>query len=84
MSGDFIVSETIGSEPRLSFVPVMVTRLMLSLKKAATPQEDRWSFGELTAHSTMRFAEHRDGGTTRYETHLDTFASTDEGNRNRA
>ena len=79
MSGHLIVSETVGSEPRLSFVPVMITRLMLSLKKAATPQENRWSFGEPTAHSAIRFAERRDGGTTRYESHLDTFASIHEG-----
>jgi len=79
MSGDFISSETIGSETRLSFLPVMITRLMLSLKKAATSQVNGWSFGEPTIHSTIRFAERRGGVATRNEIRLDTFVSTHEG-----
>jgi len=52
---------------------------MLSLKKAATSQEHGWSLGELTAHTTMRFAEHRGGVGTRDEIRLDTFGSMHEG-----
>ena len=78
MSGDLITSETVGSEPCLSFLPVMVTRLMLSLKKAATSQDNGWSLGESTTHSTTRFAERRGGVFTRDEIRLDTFVSTYE------
>ena len=83
-SGDLTASEITGPEPRLRFVPVMITRLMLSLKKAATPQEDGWSLGEPTTHNTMRFAERRGGVATRDEIPLDTFASTHEGTQSRA
>ena len=38
----------------------MVTRIMLSLKKAAATQGDQWSFGEPTAFTGMRFAGNRD------------------------
>jgi len=79
MSGDLVASETIGSKPRFSFLPMMITRLMLSLKKSATPQEDGWGLGEPTKHSTIRFAERRGGDATRYEIRLDTLASTHEG-----
>jgi len=58
------------------YLSVMITRLMLSLKKAATSQENGWSFGEPTTHTTMRFAERRGGVPARDEIHLDTFAST--------
>ena len=63
----------------LRFIPAMITRLMLSLKKSAAPQEDRWSLGEPTVHSSMRFAERRGSVITRDEIHLDTFASMHEG-----
>ena len=79
MSGYYFASETIGSEPRLRFIPVMITRLMLSLKKAASSQERGWSLGESNTHATMRFAERRGGIPTRDEICLDTFASTREG-----
>ena len=79
MSEDLLASETIGPEPRLSFLPVMITRLMLSLKKAATSQVNGWSFGEPTTHSTIRFAERQGGAATRNEIRLDTFVSTNEG-----
>jgi hypothetical protein len=72
-------SEIIGSELRLRYPAVMITRLMLSLKKAATSQEHGWSFGEPAAHTTLRFAERQGGVSTRDEIHLDTFASTHEG-----
>ena len=58
----------------------MVARLMLSLKKAANPQEDGWSLGESTTHmTTVRFAERQGGVSTRDEVPLDTFASMQEG-----
>jgi hypothetical protein len=84
MSGYLFVPETIGSEPRLRLVPVMVTRLLLSLKKAAASQKYGWSLGEPTTHTTMRFAERRGGVSTRDEIHLDIFASTHEGTQSRA
>ena len=57
----------------------MITRLLLSLKKASAPKEHGWSFGEPTTHTTMKFAERRGGVATRDEVPLDTFASTQEG-----
>ena len=81
MSGDLLVSETIGSELRLRYLPVMITRLLLSLKKANASQAYGWSLGEPTVYTTMRFAEHRGGVGTRDEIRLDTFASTHEGTR---
>ena len=56
----------------------MITRLLLSLKKANASQEQAWSLGEPSAHTPMGFAEHRSGAITRDETRLDTFASTHE------
>ena len=47
----------------------MITRLMLSLKKAAT--QGAWNFGE----PTMRFAKPRHAVTTSDETRLDTMES---------
>jgi hypothetical protein len=79
MSGCFLAFETIGSEPHLRFLSVMVARLMLSLKKAADSQQHGWCFGEPTTHTTIRFAERRGGVSTRDEMHLDIFASTHEG-----
>ena len=76
------MSETIRFEPRLRYLPVMITRLLLSLKKANASQE-AWNLGEPSAHTTMRFAERQDGATTRNEMRLDTFASTHEGTKSR-
>jgi len=81
MSGHFFAFQNIKSESRLRFFPVMITRLLLSLKKAGASQEHGWSFGEPTTHITMKFAERRGGDVTRDEIHLDIFASTHEGNR---
>jgi len=61
----------------------MVTRLLLSLKKAGASQESAWSLGELTT-TTVGFAEHRGGATTNDEIILNTFASTDNGTQSRA
>jgi hypothetical protein len=79
MSRYLFASEIIGSEPRFRILPVMVTRLMLSLKKAATSQKHGWSLGEPTTHTNMRFAERRGDVSTGDEIHLDTFSSTQEG-----
>ena len=78
--------ETIGSEPRFRYLSVMITRLLLSLKKANSSQERAaWSLGELTTHTTMRFAERRGGVTTRDEmVPLDTFVDTREGTQSQA
>jgi len=56
----------------------MITRLLLSLKKANASEENGWSFGEPTMDTTMRFAERRGGADTRDAMHLVTFASTHE------
>ena len=48
----------------------MITRLMLSLKKA-TAQQDAWSFGE----PTLKVTEPRRVAATRDEMRLDTFAT---------
>jgi hypothetical protein len=61
----------------------MITRLLLSLKKAAASQYE-WTLGEPTTHTTVRFAERRGGVSTRDEMHLDLFASTHEGVQNQA
>ena len=71
--------KTIGSDPCLRFLPVMITRLLLSLKKANTSEEYGWSFGEPTTYTAMRFAERRGGAAMRDVIHLDTFESTHEG-----
>ena len=70
--------QSIESESRLRFIPVMITRLLLSLKKAGASREDGWSFGEPTTRTTLIFAHHRGGVATRDEIPLDTFVSTQE------
>ena len=56
----------------------MITRLLLSLKKASS-EEYLWSFGELTT-ATMRFAENRGPVTTKNGSiYLGTIASRREG-----
>ena len=62
----------------------MITRLLLSLKKASASQEYGWNLGETTVHTTIRFAERRGGVSTGDEIRLDTvFARTDEGFQSR-
>ena len=79
MSGYLFGLQNTESESRLRFLSVMITRLLLSLKKAAASRKEHgWSFGEPTTHTTMRFAGRR-GDATRDEIHLDTFLSTHEG-----
>ena len=59
----------------------MITRLLLSLRKADAPDEHEWSLGDPTTHTTIKFADRRLGGgvASRDEIHLDTFSSTQEG-----
>lgn len=78
MSEYLFASDTVRSELRLRYLPVMVTRLMISLKKATASRDEAWNLGEPTVHTTMRFAERRGGIATRDEINLDTFASTHE------
>jgi hypothetical protein len=78
MSGYLSTSKAIGSELRFRILPVMVTRLLLSLKKAGASQQHEWSLVEPTTHTAMRFAERRGGNSTRDEIYLDIFASTHE------
>ncbi|KAF9648233.1 hypothetical protein BDM02DRAFT_3261179 [Thelephora ganbajun] len=61
------------------YLPVMITRLMLSLRKANASQECGWSLGAPTAHTTMAFAERRGVTDAGDEVHLDTYASGHEG-----
>jgi hypothetical protein len=84
MSDHLFGFRSIGSELCLRFLPVMITRLMLSLKKAAISQEHGWSLGEPTTHATMGFAERRTGVSTRDDIRLDTFASTHERTQSQA
>ena len=84
MPGGFFASEAIESDPRLRYLPVMITRLLLSLKKANVSQEYAWSLGEPATHTTIRFAEGRGGVSTRDEIRLDTFAGTQEGTQSQA
>ena len=74
----FFAFQVIGPDPRLRYVPVMITRLLLSLKKANASQEYAWNLGEPTAHAPMKFAERR-GVSKRDEIPLNAFASTQEG-----
>ena len=83
MSEYFLASEPTGSDPCLRYLSVMITRLLLSLRKANASQEHGWSFGEPTTHTTIRFAEHRSGAAARDGVYLDTFASTHEGTQGR-
>ena len=55
----------------------MISRLMLSLKKAADPQRGEWSFGDRPANSTnlptIQFARPRNGpNVTEGDVPLDT------------
>jgi len=81
MSGRLFSFQNIESESRPRFLPVMITRLLLSLKKACASQENGWSLGEPTMPTAMKFAERRGGDVTRDEIHLDIFVGTYEGNR---
>ena len=82
MSECLFALEAIGSKLRFRFLPVMITRLILSLKKAATSQEQGWSLEEPTTHIVMRFTERQ--VATRDEMRLDTFASTRGGTQSQA
>jgi len=57
----------------------MITRLLLSLRKANASQEHGWNLGESTTRTTLRFVERRGGGATVDAIYLDTFSSTHEG-----
>ena len=48
-------------------MPLMVTRLILSLKKTRNSSESVWSAGQL---ESLRFAEHTIGGTERRGGHI--------------
>lgn len=56
-------SETVETELRVSYLPVMITRLLLSLKKASAWQENIWSIGVPTTNTSLRFAERREYAT---------------------
>ena len=77
-------SETIRSNLRLRFLSVMITRLLLSLRKANASQESGWCLGRLTTHTTIRFAENLGDVVTRDETRTYDYASTHEGTQSQA
>ena len=79
MSKRLFPSKVAGSNPLPRFLPVMIARLMISLKKA-TMKQDAWSFGE----PTMKFAEPRPVVTTFDEIRLDTFTTMSAFARSRA
>lgn len=70
--------KTVSSEPHLSYLPVMINRLMLSLKKAITSREQIWSLGEPTINIPMKFPGHRGLVTIVDEIRLDEFSSRGE------
>jgi len=72
-------SETIWFNPRLRYLPVMITRLLLSLKKATVPNEQGWSLGDPTAHTYVGYAERRGRLFMGDGMRLETLASSDEG-----
>ena len=77
-SGRLVSSRLVESEPRVRYLPMMVARLMLSLKKASTSQEDIWSSGQPSTDTSVRFAGGRGlVGATRDEIGLETFRGRD-------
>ncbi|KAF9644217.1 hypothetical protein BDM02DRAFT_3263685 [Thelephora ganbajun] len=68
----------------LVYLPVMVTRLMLSLKKSNASQTYAWSLAKPTVHTTMAFAERRGFAGTGDEVHLDTYPSGQGGTQSQA
>ena len=67
------------AEPYVRYLPVMVARIMLSLKKAALSEGDQWSFGEPTTFTGVRFASDRDHDTPGDGIALKTFRSKGRG-----
>ena len=67
----------VGSELHVRYLPVMVTRIMLSLKKAAASQGNQWSFGEPTTFTGMRFAGVLNRDVAGDSMALDTIRSED-------
>lgn len=66
--------DAVVSKRYFRFLPVMVTRIMISLKKAAASQDDLWSLGQPTSRFTgVMFAGHHDGDTQGNGMTLDTF-----------
>ena len=47
----------VGPEPHSRYLPVMISRIMLSLKKAAASQGDYWSLGDPSSFTGIRFAD---------------------------
>ena len=80
-SGNLFAFQHIGSDSRPRFLSVMITRLLLSLKKADASDEHGLSLRDPTTHTTIKFADRRFGGsvTSRDEIHLVTFSSTQDG-----
>jgi len=83
MSEHLFASRHIQSDSRPRFLPMMITRLLLSLKKAGASQEHGWSFGEPTTYTIMNFAEYRRGVAMRDEIPLHTLSSTQEGTQSK-
>ena len=65
------------SEPRVRYLPVMITRIMLSLKKAAASQGDHWSFGESSTFTGVKIAGVRNHNTPGNVMILETLRSKD-------
>ena len=84
-SEHIFASEVAGPELRISYLPVMVGRLMLSLKKAAASREGVWSFGEATPTAGLRFADRRriDAGDEMRLDTLETVVGRSEGAQSR-
>lgn len=82
MYGYLVSSEIVKSEPYVRYLPMMIGRLMLSLKKAsASFHEDLWSFGEPRTDNSVRFAGGRGLEAARDGIRLDTFGDRHEWTR---
>jgi len=79
MSGYLSASETIESESCLRFLPVMITRLLLSLRKASAAREHGWDFGGATTFTDMGFPEPRSSVSGRDDIRLDILTTKHEG-----
>lgn len=70
------LSGTVEPEAHVRFLPIMITRLMLSLREASALQAQQgvWSFGGPTVPTNLRFDGSRGLGATRNEIALGTVA----------
>lgn len=81
-SKPLFASEAIRPELCVRYLPVMIGRLVISLKKAAS-QEDLWGLGRPIINVGVGFDEGHGSGVTGDDIRMDTFAGGDEGTHGR-